>query len=81
MSVRSIFAAVTLVSVCLCGMHSQASGEICNIKVVTGASPDYRAKFKGSFFTSELLVHDSMNVKPFDIGIALPGEKPVTAAK
>jgi hypothetical protein len=40
----------------------------------------YKVKFKGGmFFTTELLVHDSITVKPFDVRIALPGELPEAA--
>jgi hypothetical protein len=41
----------------------------------------YRIKVIGGiFFTTELFVHDSVTVKPFDIGIALPDEKPAQPA-
>jgi hypothetical protein len=37
----------------------------------------YRIKVKGGmFFTTELFVHDSAMIAPFDIGVALPGEQP-----
>jgi hypothetical protein len=35
----------------------------------------YHAKFKSDFLTTELLVHDSVTIKPYPVSIALPGEE------
>jgi hypothetical protein len=44
-------------------------------KPVSARYVRYKPKFKGGmFFTTELLVYDSVTVRPFDIRIALPDE-------